>query len=87
MAGLFARVIVVIPLQFERTEETLDLERLATLAFFPGLGLVLRIHPVGGPLEEVSDEGSGRFEEGGADEPFEFLHRHPSGRCGGKARY
>jgi len=87
MAGLFAGVIVVIPLEFERAEEALDLERLAALADFPGLGLVLRINPVGRSLEQVADEGGGRFEEGGADEHFQCLHRHPGGRFGGKARH
>ena len=78
---------VVIPLKSEWAEEALDLERFAALAFFTGLGLILCIHPVGRPLEESPDEGGGRFEEGGANESLQFLHRRPGERRGGKARH
>src|SRR6266498_270238 len=87
MAGVLAGVIVIIPLEFKRAEQTLDLDRFPALAFFARLGLVMRINPVRGALEKASDDGGGRLEESSADKHFQFLHRRPGRRLRGEARH
>ncbi len=87
MTAIGDRVMVVISPKLEGAKETLNQERLAILAVFPGLGPIRSIDPIGGPLQQAADDNRRWLEEGRPDEPFQFLHRRAGGRLGGEPRH
>lgn len=77
-------MIVIVAPQGKEAEDTLDLQRVATLAEFARLGLIGGIDPVGSLLEEFSNQLGGGFENGGAQKFFQVGHDGAAGLGGAK---
>ena len=82
MALLFARMIVVITVQWEMPENPLGSNSVPALALFSGLRLVSGVDPVDGLLEHPAHQLIGRPEYRGTDQNLQLGHRDPSGLGG-----
>ena len=74
MALRLARVVIIRALQFEVAENPLHGDGLAALALLPGFCLVGGVDALDGLLEQPTDQGIGRFENGGAHQQLQLGH-------------
>src|SRR6266487_995638 len=87
MALLFPFVVVVVALQVERSKNTMDRDLLPPFALLTRLGLIAGIDAVSSSLQQITHQGVGRLEEGGAHQPFELLDGHAIGLAGLEAAH
>src|SRR6267142_2034668 len=78
MPLLLAFMVVVIALQVESTKQALNLQARSPFALFAKPGLIASIGAVGRPLDQVTNQHIGGFEDGGAHQNFQFLHEGTS---------
>ena len=77
-----ALVIVVIALDPQRSEDTIDLEAFASLALLAGSGLEGGVYAIGSLLEEKAHQLIGRLEERRAHQHLQLLDGHSRGLRG-----
>ena len=82
MALLFARMIVVITVQWEMPENPLGSNSVPALALFSGLRLVSGVDPVDGLLEHPAHQLIGALEYRSTYQNLQLGHRDPSGLGG-----
>jgi hypothetical protein len=82
MSLLFALVIVVVALELEAAEDTIDREASSSFVLLPGLGLLGGIDPIGSGLQENSHQRVGWLENRGAHQHFQLLHGYSCGLRG-----
>jgi hypothetical protein len=75
-----ARMIVVGAFQFEGAENAIDGGGKAPFELLFGLGLIGSVDAIRRFLKKKSNQRAGRFENGGAQENFQILHRQTAGR-------
>ena len=80
VARLPAGMVIVGAPQAERAKEALDLKFLTPFTLLAGLGMVRRFDPIHRRLQEKGHQLGCRLENGGANQPLQFMNGLAGGR-------